>query len=243
MARSARDCALVLDAIAGHDPNDPSSLPAPAEWSNDRGRRLRVAVLRDAAVHVQPEIGANMRDSLDVLREFADVAEVALPDYPYGVVGEQIITAEAASAFEELFASGRVGSLTAPEDRHGLADGLTMPAIDYLRAMRIRRLAARDVERVLTGVDAIVAPTTQTVANPITARFSDYFPDDHGPSLGGVGNICGLPAISIPNGFGERRLPTGLEIAGRAWDDKAVLAVAAAYQARTDWHRRRPPAL
>ena len=241
MTRSARDCELVLDAIAGYDAADPSSLtPPPVELPPGK-RRFRVAVLQGGSSNGQPEIAERYAASLDVLRGFADLEEIALPDYPYGVVGEQVIVAEAAAAFEEFIASGQAHGLTAPEDRFGLADGLTMLAVDYLRAMRIRHKAAREVDRALAGFDAIVAPTTRVVANPIGARFSDYFGDRDGPSLGGVGNICGLPSISIPNGFGERGLPTGLEIAGRVWDDRSVLAIAAAFQSRTDWHRRRPP--
>ena len=116
-----------------------------------------------------------------------------------------------------------------------------MPAVDYLRAMRLRRLAARDVDAALAGFDAIVAPTFRSVATPITAQFRDYFSTFDGPSLGGVGNILGLPSISVPNGSGERGLPTGLEFMGRAFADRMVLAVATEFQARTDWHLRRPP--
>ena len=71
-------------------------------------------------------------------------------------------------------------------------------------------------------------------------RFSDYFPRDRRHILTQVGNIIGAPAISVPNGFGERGLPTGLQILGRAGAENAILAVARAYQARTDWHTQRP---
>jgi aspartyl-tRNA(Asn)/glutamyl-tRNA(Gln) amidotransferase subunit A len=197
--------------------------------------------LKDATIRCQPEVRASFEASLDVLAGFADLDELALPDYPYGEIGEQVIVAEAASAFEEFIASGRAAGLTAPEDHFPLADGLTMPAVDYLRAMRLRRRAARDVGAALVGFDAIVAPMVRFVASPITAHFRDYFSVFDGPSLGGVGNILGLPSISVPNGFGERGLPTGLEIMGRAFADRTVLDVAMAYQERTDWHLRRPP--
>jgi aspartyl-tRNA(Asn)/glutamyl-tRNA(Gln) amidotransferase subunit A len=240
MARSADDCAAVFAAIAGHEPDDPSSLVSPAPAAEMGSRRYRLAVLRGSAEAAQPEVGAAFEATLPVLREFADVDEIALPDFPYGEIGEQVIVAEAASLFEDFIAAGRAHELTAPEDRYGLADGLTMPAVDYLRAMRLRRRAAREVDAALAGYDAVIAPATRVVASPLSNDFRGYFDAFKGPSLGGVGNICGLPSISVPNGFGERGLPTGLEFMGRAFSDWTVLALGSAYQARTDWHRQAP---
>ena len=79
-----------------------------------------------------------------------------------------------------------------------------------------------------------------TVANPIDVRFSEYFDEFDGPSIGGAANAAGIPAITVPNGFGERGLPTGLQFTGRAWDEAAVLGLAMEFQRRTDWHRRHP---
>jgi aspartyl-tRNA(Asn)/glutamyl-tRNA(Gln) amidotransferase subunit A len=239
MARSAEDCAAILAAIAGHDPHDPSSIPAPPDRPRP-DRRFRLAALRDATAHAQPEVRDNYEASLKTLADFADLDEISLPDYPYGEIGEQVIVAEGAAAFEEFIASGAARGLTAPEDRVGLADGLTMPAVDYIRALRLRQKAAPEVDRALAPFDAVVAPTTRFVATPITARFTEYFGVQDAPSLSGAGNILGLPSISVPNGYGERGLPTGLEIMGRAWSDQTILAVATAFQERSDWHRRRP---
>jgi aspartyl-tRNA(Asn)/glutamyl-tRNA(Gln) amidotransferase subunit A len=96
------------------------------------------------------------------------------------------------------------------------------------------------MDELLARYDAIVAPTLPTVASGIDQHFAEYFSRDPTTSLGAVGNLCGLPAISVPNGFGERGLPTGLEFMGRAFADSLVVAAAAAYQERTDWHRRHP---
>jgi aspartyl-tRNA(Asn)/glutamyl-tRNA(Gln) amidotransferase subunit A len=89
--------------------------------------------------------------------------------------------------------------------------------------------------------DAVVSPTTGTVASPITERFSRALRRGVGPTIGAASNVAGVPAISVPNGFGERGLPTALQFVGRAWDESRVLAAAAAYQQRTDWHLRLPP--
>jgi aspartyl-tRNA(Asn)/glutamyl-tRNA(Gln) amidotransferase subunit A len=242
MTRSAGDCAVVFEAIAGEDPEDPSSCPVPA-WARSSRRhddRFRIAVLRDGARDAQPAVAASFAASLEVLSTFADLEEIALPDYPFNEIGMQMLHVEGAAAFEEFMLSDAATGLAQPIDRYNLAHALTVPAVDYLRALRVRRLASRALDETLTGFDAIVAPTTRDVAAPITGSFEWTFGVRRGPSLVGPGNVCGLPSISIPNGFDEQGLPTALEIAGRAFADETVLAIAEACQARTGWHRRHP---
>jgi aspartyl-tRNA(Asn)/glutamyl-tRNA(Gln) amidotransferase subunit A len=208
LARSADDCGLVLQAIAGHDPGDPSSST------------------RSYAYPPTPERERGFR--------------FGLPDMPYNDVAGVIIQAELASAFEELMTSGDVRELTAPEDRvNGLAS-LALPAHVYLRALRIRRHICVAMDALTAPFDALVAPTLPTVASPIDQRFDTYFNRANRSPLGAAANVAGLPGIAIPNGFGERGLPTSLTFVGRAWEENSVLAAAKAYQQRTDWHRRTP---
>ena len=148
--------------------------------------------------------------------------------------------AEAASAFEEFIASGESQGLSAPEDRAGLHHALALPAVDYLRALRIRRKATRALDETLDGFDAIVAPTMPYVAIPLTDRFDTWFGRERGPSLGAAGNLCGVPSITVMNGFGARGLPTGLEFMGRAGSEKTLIELAQAYQSATDWHNLHP---
>lgn len=100
----------------------------------------------------------------------------------------------------------------------------------------------REVDALFARYDAVVCPTTISVASPITTKFSEYFttPAGRRPVIGALGNVAGLPAISVPSGFGERGLPTAIQFVGRAGTENAILAVAHAYQVRTDWHRERP---
>jgi aspartyl-tRNA(Asn)/glutamyl-tRNA(Gln) amidotransferase subunit A len=166
--------------------------------------------------------------------------EVDLPDLPWDEAAGLIIAVEGAAAFEEFVRAGHNEELTAPEDRIGLLDGLVVPAVDYLRALRVRRKGTRAMDELLSGFDVIVAPTEAFVATPLEDQFESWFERFHGPALGAAGNLCGLPSISVPNGFGERGLPTGLELMGRAYNDGRVLAAAMRYQELTDWHTRRP---
>jgi len=117
MCRTADDCGLVLQAIAGHDPEDDTSLTLDYRYEPERMRTagFRLGVLHVAEGETQPEVGANYRAALDVLREIATIEEVTLPDFPYGPVTETILRAEAASAFDDFMASGRLAELAAAE--------------------------------------------------------------------------------------------------------------------------------
>jgi aspartyl-tRNA(Asn)/glutamyl-tRNA(Gln) amidotransferase subunit A len=164
-----------------------------------------------------------------------------MPNLPFGTVLSTILSAEKASAFEEFVSSGRVGELTAPEDRVGGYAEQAIFAKDYIRAMRIRSQLNQVLDGMLAGYDAVLAPTTVTVAPPIAQPFAQYSGSFRYTQLGVASNLAGVPAISIPNGFGERGLPTGLMLVARAFDEHAVLAAAVAYQQRTDWHTKTPP--
>jgi aspartyl-tRNA(Asn)/glutamyl-tRNA(Gln) amidotransferase subunit A len=242
MCRSAEDCGLVLAAIAGHDPGDPSSAARAYAYppAGERKGGFRFGVLADATSNVQDEVRANFEASLRVLEEIGTLETVALPEFPYNEVAGIIIQAELSSAFEELLTSGGVEQLTAPEDRvNGLAS-LALPAHVYLRALRIRRHICVAMDELTARFDALVAPTLPAVASPIDQRFDNYFSRENRSPLGGAANVAGLPGIAIPNGYGERGLPTSLLFTGRAWEESTVIAAAKAYQARTDWHRRWP---
>jgi Asp-tRNA(Asn)/Glu-tRNA(Gln) amidotransferase A subunit family amidase len=241
MCHTAADCAVVLAAIAGPDAEDPSSAASRSDPSDPNRKRFRFAVLRDATREAQPEVVANFEASIGVLAKFGEVEEVDLPDYPWDAAASIILAAEAASAFEDFLLAGDCVGLTAPEDRVGLYYALTVPAVDYLRALRIRRAGGRALDELMSRFDAIIAPTLPFVATPIGDRFDTWFEEERGPSLGGAGNLCGLPSVTVPNGFGERGLPTGLEFMGRAYSDRLILEAADRYQQATDWHTRRPP--
>jgi Asp-tRNA(Asn)/Glu-tRNA(Gln) amidotransferase A subunit family amidase len=243
IVRSAADCAVALAVIAGPDPADPTTLPhPPLVAETEPPVRFRLAVLRGSTRGIQPDVAANFQASLAALAEFADLTEVDLPPLPFEAAATIVLQAEAAAAFEEFVGAGGPLDLTAPEDRIGMVDRFAIPAVDYLRAQRVRRLAGRALDALLAPFDAIVAPTQPNVAPPLGQRFRDFFDDAGIPNLGGAGNLCGLPSITVPNGFGAGGLPTGLEIMARADADARALSIATAYQARTDWHRRRPPA-
>lgn len=233
LARTAEDCGLILHAIQ-ETPAASLRVAVPAKCS------FRIGVLSDAVTKVQPEVKANFEASLKVLERFATLTECKLPDLPYGSVNSLIISCEMAAAFEDLAKNGKVWEMTADEDRWGLYSPLTIPAKDYINAQRIRAIMQREVDAALAPFDAVVSPTLPSVAYPIDRPWDEYRKGLAGSQIGGAGNAAGIPALSIPNGFGEEGLPTGLQFVGRAFSESHLLAIAQAYQQQTDWHCRHP---
>ena len=258
MCRTADDCGIVLEAIAGADPRDALAAPEPFAYAGAATsgrsepaavapRKMTIGVLRNATAGVQPEVAANFEASLDVLRQFATlVPDVDFPDLPYNAAAETIINAECASAFEDLIDSGRVRELTAPEDRWGGYPNAVVFAKDYLKALRLRPAMATALDGALAPYDCVVAPTIATVSFPVDRPFDEAWPRVDVPAgtrtvpLGGAANVVGLPGLAVPNGFGREGLPTSIVFTGRAFQENRVIAAAAELQRRTDWHRRRP---
>ena len=239
---TADDCGLVLDAIAGPDPLDTSTFDR--EFRYEAGGPpggFRLAVLEGIDEGVQPAVQANFERALDKLRAVATIEEVTLPEMPYEAVMRTILHAETASAFEDIIDSGQAAELTAPSDRSGAYARTAVLAKDYVKAQRTRELIARAADELLSGYDALVAPTWPSVAPPIDAEFSSAIYAGRRDLMGSIGNAAGVPSISVPSGSDEMGLPTGIQFMGRAYEENAILAVARAYQGMTDWHQRHPP--
>lgn len=251
MCRTADDCGLVLAAIAGADPLDPTAADKPFTYKEPltlpspprgEGKRPRLGIIKGSSDKGQPEVRKNFAESVRVLREFADVEDdVALPDLPFGPVVGTIIDAEAASAFRDFIESGHSRELRAPNDRWGAYAGATILAVDYLQAMRVRGLMKKAMDDLYAKYDALIGPSRTTVANPIGIDFDKSYPGMYGgPPIIQAGNIAGQPALSVINGFGENNLPTGLQFTGRVWSEAKLIALAHAYQQKTEWHKKRP---
>ena len=246
MCLTADDCGLVLEAIAGPDPNDPTAADRayrydPVSGSSDSG--FKVGVLRGTLEGVQEAVRVNFERALEVLAGTATLEDVELPDLPYAAVTKTILSAEVSASFDEFIDRGGPAELTAPESRVAPYGLTAVLAKDYLRALRIRGVMSKAVDEVLSRYDAVVAPTGDEVAPPIDGDFRDAGQDLVGDIVGAISNGAGLPSISVPSGFSDAGLPTGIQFMGRAYDENAIIAAGAAYQSLTDWHRRHPPDL
>ena len=243
LALTADDCGLVLDAIAGPDPNDPTAARRPFHYAGGEavGRRFRFGVIRDVAATAEAPVREAFDRSLKILRQIGTVEEVTIADLPYEAITRTILMAEAASAFEDMIESGAIAGLTAPEDRFTAYARDAILAKDYIKALRLRAFVVREADRVLSGLDALLAPGRPAVAPPLDREFRSAARGNLPDVVGAIGNAAGLPAIAVPNGISEAGLPTSLQFMGRAWEENTILAAAQAWQGITDYHLHHPP--
>jgi aspartyl-tRNA(Asn)/glutamyl-tRNA(Gln) amidotransferase subunit A len=151
-----------------------------------------------------------------------------------------IVDAEGAAAFRDLIESGRVQQLASPNGRVGGYAASLVTAVDYLHAMRMRVPMRRAWNEMFKKIDVLVAPSRATVSYPINKTFDQAYPGITASSPIGASNLVGVPAISIPNGFGQNHLPTGIQFIGPAWSEPSLIDIADKYQQATDWHQRQP---
>jgi len=247
LARSSEDCARIFAAIAGHDPLDRSTLPidkaaftySPA--ADLKSRAQRVGWLTNA--WREKDIETGMKKPLDAAhkalqRLFPGMKAAALPEGPWEDAANVIVQAEGASAFAPLIRSGRVKELADPMGRAAGYVNLAISGGDYTTALRIREILQKKMADLFDSFDVLVAASQPVPATPLSLNLFTglSFPDP----LGAIGNLCGLPAISVPCGFTEKHLPTGLQFVARAGDDGSVLRAAQSFQRATDWHRKHP---
>jgi aspartyl-tRNA(Asn)/glutamyl-tRNA(Gln) amidotransferase subunit A len=242
LAQTADDCGTILQAIAGPDPEDPTTIQKPWKYNTRTPKhRPRLAILRGVADDANPEVKDNFDKALKTIRGYADVEEIDLPNLPYEAITRTILNAEAASAYEDIVDSGIIRGLTAPEDRWGPYARTALLATDYLRAIRLRGKMIKTATETMEPYDALVAPSAKKPATPIGEDFRKIAPGATKDIMGAVGNGCGLPAISVPDGFTQAGLPTGIQFMGKPYEENTILAIARAYQALTDWHTHHPP--
>jgi len=252
MCRSAVDCALVLQAISGGDSKDPGSAGKSFYYTPQFARKMSELKIgyapSDFADSADEPARPAFARALGVIRESGvKLVETKLPDLPYGPVIGAILGSEAASIFEPLISSGKVDQLADQKQIAGLKAGLEIPAKDYLKAMRIRRLIMAEFARMFADVDLLLAPSRPgpalKVADPLDRRPTSVTPPPSAPGMTALipaGNLAGLPAIGLPCGFADK-LPLAIQVVGPAFSENTLVAVGKEFQERTDWHRRRPP--
>jgi aspartyl-tRNA(Asn)/glutamyl-tRNA(Gln) amidotransferase subunit A len=270
LARSAADLAVLLNAMVGFDARDSTSLDRPAEdYARDLGKPLaglRIGLPREYFGHgMDDDVRRAVEAAIVEFKRLGAVTiEVSLPNTGLSVPAYYVIAPAEASSNLARYDGVRYG-YRAPEYRdlfdmycqsraqgfgaevkrrilvgtyvlsHGYYDAY------YLQAQRVRRLIARDFIEAFRQCDVVMGPTSPTVAFKIGEKSSDpvkmYLSDIYtiGP------NLAGLPAMSIPCGFGQGGLPVGLHLVGGYFTEARMLNVAYQYQQATDWHLRTPP--
>jgi aspartyl-tRNA(Asn)/glutamyl-tRNA(Gln) amidotransferase subunit A len=266
--RSVRDCAPVLQALAGHDPRDSTSVDAPVpaygELLTGDIRGLRLGVPREYFVEgMEPGVEAAIRAAIEQLATLgADIVDVSLPSTDKGLATYYIIAPAEASAnlarydgVKYGYAAGASdlmenylrtrGEGFGPEVKRRIMLGtyaLSAGYYDayYVKAQQVRTLIKDEFDSVLADVDALVAPTSPSVAFPIGAKVDDpllmYLNDACTLPV----NIAGLPGVSVPCGLVDGK-PVGLQVIGRAFDEGTILRVADAYERNAGFATVRPP--
>jgi aspartyl-tRNA(Asn)/glutamyl-tRNA(Gln) amidotransferase subunit A len=251
ICRSAEDCGLVMEAIAGAEYDEPASAHKSFYYTPQFARDLKDVRVGFAPVDfsdgVDPAARADYAKALETIRSLGvQVTETKLPDFPYNAVISTIISAEGSAVFEPLIKSSLVDELADQHQIAGLKAGLEIPASEYLKAMRIRALIQEAFHDLLSTVDVLIAPTRFDPAPKITQPLDRRGSDRPTPTTQGLtalipaGNLAGLPALSLPCGFANG-MPMGLQLVGSPFSENMLLAIGRSFQERTDWHKRRPP--
>jgi aspartyl-tRNA(Asn)/glutamyl-tRNA(Gln) amidotransferase subunit A len=264
IARSAADCAEVLQEMAGHDPRDATSVDHPRDdyrAALARGvRGLRIGVARELfSAGVRNAMQATVHAALRELEAAgAILVDIDLPSLPLSIPAYYVIApAEASSnlarydgvryghrardakGLRELYSRSRAEGFGTEVKRRILTGTYVLSSgyydAYYLRAQQVRRLIANDFARAFATVDLIAGPTTPDVAFRLGEKTTDPLAM-YAADINTVAvNLAGLPAISLPAGFIDG-LPAGLQLIGRAFDESSLFAAGHALQARSDWH-------
>jgi len=251
MTRTVRDAALVMNAIAGHDPGDPMSSDRPSEdfTAGLTGDVLgiRVGIPKEFFFDgVVPEVHAAVTAAAGVLEAAgARVQEVSVPLAEQNrAIGRSIMGPESADVHLDNLRE-HAGELDA-KVRARFEEGGEAKAVDYIKALRDRRAYVEEMKEATRDVDVLLTATTPVAATRIgetevVVEGKAWSPLLLFPEKTRPFNINGVPAISVPCGFTSEDLPIGLQISGRAFDEATVLNVAHTYEQATDWHKSRPP--
>jgi aspartyl-tRNA(Asn)/glutamyl-tRNA(Gln) amidotransferase subunit A len=268
-ARTAEDCGLLLNAMAGHDPRDSTSLERPGEdYTRDLGAPLAGVRIGLPAEYFGAGIDSEVAAAIDAaLAEFrklgATTVAIGLPNVNLSVPVYYVIApAEASSNLSrfdgvryghraehygdllDMYKKSRAEGFGAEVKRRILVGTYVLSHgyydAYYLKAQQVRRLIADDFQRAFTQCDVIMGPTAPSTAFKIGAKSDDPVQMYLNDIFTVAANLTGAPAMSIPCGFDRHGLPIGLQIQANYFRESLVLNVAHQYQQATDWHARVP---
>jgi aspartyl-tRNA(Asn)/glutamyl-tRNA(Gln) amidotransferase subunit A len=252
LAQNAEDCALLLGLMAGVDPEDPtaSALPVPDYMAATKGsmKGLRIGV--PTAFYVDDldgEVARVLDETMATLKkEGAEIVKVELPDQRQLTSACQLVLAAEAAAFHKRWMIER------PQDYGAqvlmrLQNGLAIPAVSYLEAMRWRGPALAAYLAAVAGTDAVLVPVGPVPAPTIAESDVGNSPNAEAviqrlTRFTRPVNYLGLPSLAIPCGFTRSGLPVGMQLIGRSFDEAMLLRIGAAFQRATDYHQRIPKA-
>lgn len=269
-ARCVKDAAILLEAVAGHDPKDSTSVDCeiPDYASNislEAFKGAKIGIPKEYfGAGIDPEVKAIVEKAIaDCASQGAEIVEISLPHTDLAIPVYYIIaTAEASSNLArydgvrytrrspnttdaiDIYYKSRAEGFGEEVKRRIILGSYVLSSgyydAYYLRAQKVRTLIRRDFEAAFEKVDVIMTPTSPTTAFKIGEKTSDplsmYLSDICTINV----NLAGLPGISVPCGFSDAGLPVGLQMIGKAFDERNLLSFAASYEAAHEWASRRP---
>ena len=250
LARSAEDCALLMALMAGADPEDPTAVTGPVPDYNAAVQQsmkgLTIGVPTAFYVDdLDAEVARILDETIAVFkREGAHIVQVELPDQRQFTAACQLVLAVEAAAFHKRWMIERPQDY-GPQVLMRLQNGLAVPGVSYLEAMRWRGPALAAYLAAVAGVDAVIAPVAPVAAPTIAESDVGNSPDAEAviqrlTRFTRPVNYLGLPSLAIPTGFTASGLPVGMQLIGRSFDEATLLRIGAAFQRATDFHDRIP---
>ncbi len=269
MARTAEDCAYLLNAMAGYDPRDSTSVDRQVpDYPSMLGQGLSGKVIGVPAElfteGLDSEVESAVKEGLETFRELgAQIQEIHLPHYPYAIPTYQVISAAEASSnlarFDgvrythrtqqptnliDMYESSRSEGFGAEVQRRILVGTFVLSAgyfdAYYLKAQKVRTCIRNDFARAFREVDLIAGPTSPTPAFALGEKSTDPIAMYLSDLYTTAANLAGIPGISFPCGFSEKGLPIGMHLMGDFFREDLLLNAAHHYQRATDWHARIP---
>ena len=250
LARTAEDCAILLGLMAGADPADPTAIsgPLPDYAAATTGSVKGLTIGVPGAFYVD-DLDAEVAGVLDATiavfrREGANVVRVELPDQRQLSGASQLVLAVEAAAFHKRWMIERPQDY-GPQVLMRLQNGLAIPGVAYLEALRWRGPALAAHLAAVAEVDAVIAPVSPVAAPTIAESDVGNSPEadkvlQRLTRFTRPINYLGLPSLAIPSGFTRAGLPVGMQLIGRSFDEATLLRIGAAFQRATDFHDRVP---
>jgi aspartyl-tRNA(Asn)/glutamyl-tRNA(Gln) amidotransferase subunit A len=250
LARTVGDCALLLGLMAGADPNDPTAVGGDVpDYMAAMGGSLKGLTVGVPTAFYVDDLDADTARILDetvatLKSEGAEIVPVELPEQRQLTAACQFVLAVEAAAFHKRWLIERPQDY-GPQVLMRLQNGLAMPAVSYLEALRWRGPALAAHLAATAGVDAVLAPVAPSAAPTIAESDVGNSPDAEAmiqrlTRFTRPVNYLGLPSLAIPAGFTGTGLPVGMQLIGRPFDEATLLRAGAAFQRATDFHARCP---
>jgi aspartyl-tRNA(Asn)/glutamyl-tRNA(Gln) amidotransferase subunit A len=250
LARTAEDCAVLLGLMAGADGEDPTAVAGPLpDFAGATAGSIKGLTIGVPTVFYVDDLDAEVAGALDATiavlkREGANIVQVELPDQRQLTGASQLVLAVEAAAFHKRWMIERAQDY-GPQVLMRLQNGLAIPGVSYLEALRWRGPALAAHLAAVADVDAMIAPVSPVPAPTIAESDVGNGPDAEAviqrlTRFTRPINYLGLPALSIPTGFTRSGLPVGMQLVGRSFDEAMLLRIGAAFQRATDFHDRVP---